>query len=61
MVDSYVRSTDGWQKVWFFLRNDANTLLPMFTGSRPILQPNWGYRVARKDLRRLQPMCEVVQ
>jgi hypothetical protein len=29
---------DGWWKVWFFLRNDTNVLLPVFTGSR--LSPN---------------------
>jgi hypothetical protein len=53
--------SDRWQKVWFFLRNDANVTLPMFTGSRPNPQPNWGYRVTTKDLRRLQPLCKVVQ
>jgi hypothetical protein len=26
----------GWRKVWFFLRNDANALLPMFLDSRPV-------------------------
>jgi hypothetical protein len=55
------RRTDGCRKVWFFLRNDADAPLPMFTSSRPIPQPNWGYRMARKDLRRLQPLHGVVQ
>jgi hypothetical protein len=55
------RSTDEWLKVWFFLRNNVNVLLPMFTGSRPIPQPNWWYGIARRDLRRLQPLREVVQ
>jgi hypothetical protein len=32
----------GWQKVWFFFRNDVDTPLPMFTGSRPVPQPKWG-------------------
>jgi hypothetical protein len=36
----------GWQKVWFFLRNDTDTPLPMFTGSRLVPQPKWGYGVA---------------
>jgi hypothetical protein len=31
---------DGWQKVWLFLRNDTDTPLPMFIGSRPVSQPN---------------------
>jgi hypothetical protein len=51
----------GWQKVQFFLRNDADAPLPMFTGSQPIPQPKWVYGVAQKELRRPQPMCEVVQ
>jgi hypothetical protein len=59
-VDSYFhlpmpKSMDGWQEVWFFVRNDANVPLPMFTGNRPIIQPNWEYMVARRDLRKLQP------
>jgi hypothetical protein len=54
-------SMDRWWKVWFFLRNDADTPLPMFTVSRPVPQPNWGYGVAKRDLRRLQPLHEVIQ
>jgi hypothetical protein len=46
----------GWRKVWFFLRNDATALFPMFTGSWPVPQPKWGYGVAQEDLRRLQPL-----
>jgi hypothetical protein len=30
-------------------------------GSRPVPQPKWGYGVTEKDLRRLQPLCDVVQ
>jgi hypothetical protein len=41
---------DGWQKVCFFLRNDTNVPLPMFMGSRPILQPNWGYDVVQQSV-----------
>jgi hypothetical protein len=52
---------NGWQNVWFFLRNDADTQLPMFMGSRPIPQPNWVYEVVRVDLHRLQPLREVVE
>jgi hypothetical protein len=54
-------STNGWQKVWFFLRNNGDGPLPVFTGSRPVPQPNLGYRVARRDLCRLQPLHEVIQ
>jgi hypothetical protein len=52
---------NGWWKVWFFLRNDIDALLPMFTGSHPVPQPNWGYSVTQKDLRRLHPLREVIQ
>jgi hypothetical protein len=52
---------DWWGKIWFFLRNDTDAPLPMFTGSRPIPQPNWGYGMAQRDLCMLQPLCEVVQ
>jgi hypothetical protein len=36
-------------------------LLPVFMGCHPVPQPNWGYAVAKRDLRRLQPLCEVIQ
>jgi hypothetical protein len=41
------------RKVWLFIRNDADASLPVFTGSRPIPQPNSGYSVAQKDFHRL--------
>jgi hypothetical protein len=52
---------DGWQKVWFFMRNDIDPPLPMFMGSHLVPQPNWGYGMAQKDLRRLKPLREVVK
>jgi hypothetical protein len=36
----------GWQRVWFFLRNNADAPLPVFMGCDPIPQPKWGYGVA---------------
>jgi hypothetical protein len=44
-VDPYLefptpRSMKGWQKKWFYLRNDASTLLPAFTVGRPIPLPS---------------------
>jgi hypothetical protein len=63
-VDIFIRSGPGVdpyfhlpmsRKIWFFLRNNADAQLPMFTGSHPISQPKWGYGVAQKDLHRLQP------
>jgi hypothetical protein len=52
-------SSNGWWRVWFFLRNDTTAPLPMFTGSRPVPEPNWGYGVVKRDLHRLQPLCEI--
>jgi hypothetical protein len=74
-VDLYVRSRQGvpyfhlpmsktldrWQKVWFFVRNNADALLTVFMGSQPIPQPNWGYGVGKQDYHSLQPLHEVVQ
>jgi hypothetical protein len=37
---------NGWQKEWFFLRNNTDVPLPMFMGSRPICQPCWGVQGA---------------
>jgi hypothetical protein len=54
-------SMDGWQKVWFFFRNDANAPLLEFMGSRPVPQPNLEYKVAQRDLHRQQPLHEVIQ
>jgi hypothetical protein len=34
------KSTGRSWKVWFFLRNDADAPLPMFTDSHPVPQPN---------------------
>jgi hypothetical protein len=50
----------GWKKVWFFLRNDADTSLPLFMGSRPVPQPKWGYGVAQQYICRLQPLRDVI-
>jgi hypothetical protein len=57
-IDPYIHLpmpefTNGWQKIWFFLRNDIVTPLPMFTGNCPIAQLNWGNGVAKKDLNKL--------
>jgi hypothetical protein len=65
-VDNYFHlrmsdSSDGWQKVWFFLRNGAAAPLPAFMGNHPLPQRNLGYRVAKRDLRKLQSLREVIQ
>jgi hypothetical protein len=51
----------GWRKVWFFLRNDVDMPLPVFTGNCPIPQPKWGYSVVQKHICRLQPLLDIVQ
>jgi hypothetical protein len=51
----------GWPRTWFLLRNDANMLLPVFTGGRPIPHPNWEYGVAQTNLHRLQPQLEIIR
>jgi hypothetical protein len=58
---SMLSSMNRWRKVWFFFKNDADAPLPVLMSIRPVPQPNWGYGVARRDLHRLQPLCEVVQ
>jgi hypothetical protein len=73
-VDSFVRSRPGvdpyfcfsisdplvgWRKVWFFLRNNADALLPVFMGSCPVPQPKLGYGVAQQYILRLQPLRDV--
>jgi hypothetical protein len=44
-VDPYLkipmpRSMKGWQKKWFYLRNEASAPLPVFIGSRPFPLPS---------------------
>jgi hypothetical protein len=50
----------GWWKEWFFLRNDVDVPLPVFTGNQPVPQLSWWYGVARWDIRKLQPLRDVV-
>jgi hypothetical protein len=33
-------SMEGWQIMWFFLKNNIVMPLPSFTGNHPIPQPN---------------------
>jgi hypothetical protein len=51
----------GWQKQWFFLRNDTGVPLRVVMSKHPAVQPSWGYWVAKKDTRKLQPMRDVLQ
>jgi hypothetical protein len=43
------------------LRNDAGVPLLVVIGKCPAIQPRWGYRVAKKDTRKLQPVHNVLQ
>jgi hypothetical protein len=58
---SIPRLMKWWQKKWFYLRNNAFASVPMFTGSRPISLSSKEDELARRDLGKLHPMCEVLQ
>jgi hypothetical protein len=65
-VDPYLeipmpRSMKGWQKKWFYLKNDASAPLPMFTSGHPVPLPSWREGAAGKDLDKLQPLHEHLQ
>jgi hypothetical protein len=62
-VDPYLeipmpRLMKGWQKRWFFLRNDDPAPLPAFSGGCPIPLTPWGEGAIRKDLCRRQTLRE---
>jgi hypothetical protein len=62
-VDPYLESPmlRSMKRCWrkcFYLRNDVSALLPMITGGHPVPLPSWGDGRARKDLSKLQPLCE---
>jgi hypothetical protein len=46
------KSNKGWHKLWFYLKNDATTPLPVFSG-RLIeeVPPEWGYGPVEKKKR----------
>jgi hypothetical protein len=65
-VDPYLeihmpRSVKGRWNNWFYLKNNASTLLPTLTSGHPISLPSQGEGVARKVLRKLQTLCENLQ
>jgi hypothetical protein len=47
------KSMMGWHSQWFYLMNDTDAPLPVFTGHHPTPHHNWGYGVARKDFSEL--------
>jgi hypothetical protein len=50
-----------WRRQLFFLKNDIDAPLPMVTGRRPATQPNWGYRVAKKDIHKRWPVLDILK
>jgi hypothetical protein len=75
-VDIFVRSGSGIdpyfhfsmsippvrrRKVCFFLRNDADTPILVFTGCCPTPHPKWGYDLAQEHIHRIQPVRDVVR
>jgi hypothetical protein len=51
----------GWQKKWFYLKNDDSAPLPVFTGGRVVPLTFWGEGAAGKDPNKIQPLCECLQ
>jgi hypothetical protein len=45
----------------FFLKNDIDAPLPAVTGRRPAAQPNWGYRVTKKDIHKRWLVLDVLK
>jgi hypothetical protein len=65
-VDPYLeipmpQSIKGWQKRWFLMKNDDSTLLPTFSGGRPIPLTSWGEGAIGKDLSKRQTLYENLQ
>jgi hypothetical protein len=65
-VDSYFHFpmsdlATGWRTVWFFLRNDADAPLSIFSGCHPVPELKWGYNVDQQYVRKLQPLCDVIR
>jgi hypothetical protein len=56
---SVFNSPVGRRRGWFFLRNNTTAPFLEVTGRRPTPQSCWGYGVAKKDLRKLQPMSTI--
>jgi hypothetical protein len=48
-----VQPTDRVAERMVLPAKDAGAPLPMVMGKRRAFQPSWGYRVARKDIRKL--------
>jgi hypothetical protein len=46
------KSMNTRQKMWFFMRNATAATLPVFMGNCHVPQPKWGYRMAKKGLRK---------
>jgi hypothetical protein len=55
------RSMKGWQKKWFYLKNNDSAPLPVFPGGRPVPLTSWGEGAARKDLCKIQTLREYLQ
>jgi hypothetical protein len=65
-VDPYIeipmpRSMKGWQKRWFFLKNDDSASVPTFFEGHPIPLTSWGEGAIGKDLSRIQTLRENLQ
>ena len=55
------KSNKGWHKLWFYLRNDAATPLPIFTGHLIELAPDtWRHRPIAKEQKRLGNLLKAI-
>jgi hypothetical protein len=55
------RSMKGRRKKQFYLKNDDSAPLLAFNGGRPVPWASWGDGAVRKDLNKIQPLCEYLQ
>jgi hypothetical protein len=51
----------GWQKRWFFMKNNDFTPLPAFSSGHPIPLTSWGEGMIRKDLSMIQALDKKLQ
>jgi hypothetical protein len=61
MATALLKSNKGWHKQWFYLKNDTDAPLPIFTG-HPIEEPpeSWGWGPVDMDKRRLGDLLKAI-
>jgi hypothetical protein len=61
MATALSKSNKGWHKQWFYLKNDPDTPLPIFSGHL-IEEPlqSWGWGPIDKEKRRLGDLLKAI-